>query len=173
MPLWYWVGKARGLQMEEIGCKCQMFSVSDFFPPSLYKIKRRFLLKFCVAMTLGSTWTFLKPWANQCSFLINMFFLSYVSELCIYPRLSFFKLVPTKTQNQPIRAQQTGVFYSYIVLLLYVNESIYLLGNLPFFKIHVSCFMAWDDSPGDNVISKCMLWGRAWCHSEFWDVSFL
>ena len=37
------------------------------------------------------------------------------------------------------------MFYSYIVLLIYVNETIYLLGNLPFFKIHVhvsSCFMA-------------------------------
>ena len=42
-------------------------------------------------------------------------------------------MVPTKTQNKPIRAQQTNVFYSYIVLLIYVNESIYLLGNLHFF----------------------------------------
>ena len=53
---------ARGLQMEEIGCKCQTFfylslkqqeetnyECQIFFPPSLYKIKRRFLLKFCVA----------------------------------------------------------------------------------------------------------------------------
>ena len=52
--------KARGLQMEEIGCKCQTFfklQVSDFFL-SLYKFKRRFLLKFSVAMTMpGSTWT--------------------------------------------------------------------------------------------------------------------
>ena len=38
------------------------------------------------------------------------------------------------------------MFYSYIVLLIYVNETIYLLQNLPFFMIHVSCFMAWDDS---------------------------
>ena len=34
----------------------------------------------------------------------------------------------------------------------------YLLGNLPFFKIHVNCFMAQDDSPCANAISKCMLW---------------
>ena len=61
--------------------------VSDIFP-SLYKIKRRFLLKFSVAMMIpGSTWTFIKPWANQCVFLMEMFFLSYVNELCIYPRL--------------------------------------------------------------------------------------
>ena len=45
------------------------------------------------------------------------------------------------------------MFYSYIVLLIYVNETIYLLGNLPFYKIHVNRFMAWDDSPGANVIS--------------------
>ena len=35
-----------------------------------------------------------------------------------------------------------------------------LLGNLPFFKIHINCFMALDDSPCANVISKCMLWVR-------------
>ena len=55
--------KARGLQMEERGCKCQTFlsllsgrrkETSDFFP-SLYKFKRRFLLKCCVAMTPGFT----------------------------------------------------------------------------------------------------------------------
>ena len=51
--------KARGLQMEEIACKCQTFSsplsgrkkqTNDIFFPSLYKFKR-FLLKYCVAMT--------------------------------------------------------------------------------------------------------------------------
>ena len=55
----YWSGvpvpspgrKARSPQMEKIGCKCQIFF------HSLYKIKRKFLLKFCVAMTtLGSSW---------------------------------------------------------------------------------------------------------------------
>ena len=40
-----------------------------------------------------------------------------------------------------------------IVLLICVNETIYLPGNLPFFKIHVNRFMAWDDSPGASVIS--------------------
>ena len=43
------------------------------------------------------------------------------------------------------------MLYSYIVLLIYVNENLY--GNLPFFKIHVSYFMAQDDSPGANVVS--------------------
>ena len=45
------------------------------------------------------------------------------------------------------------MLYSYIVLLIYVDETIYLYGNLPFFKIHVNHFMTWDDSPGANVIS--------------------
>ena len=34
----------------------------------------------------------------------------------------------------------------------------YLLGNLPLFKSHVNHFMAQEDSPCVNVISKCMLW---------------
>ena len=46
------------------------------------------------------------------------------------------------------------------ILLSYVNETMYLLGNLPFFKIHVNCFMDRDDSPCANAISKCMLWVR-------------
>ena len=55
----------RGLQMEEIACKCQTFlsllsgrrkQTGDIFFSSLYKFKRRFLLKYCVAiMTPGFT----------------------------------------------------------------------------------------------------------------------
>ena len=45
------------------------------------------------------------------------------------------------------------MFYSYLVRLTYVNEMIHLLGNLPFFKIHVNHFMARDDSPAASVIS--------------------
>ena len=44
------------------------------------------------------------------------------------------------------------------VFLSYINEIMYLLENLPFFKILVNCFMAWDDSPVANGMSKCMLW---------------
>ena len=36
----------------------------------------------------------------------------------------------------------------------------YLLGNLPFFKIHVNHFMAWDDSPCANAISKMHVVGE-------------
>ena len=61
-------GKAWGLQTEEMGCKCQTIFTSlssgrrkqtcHTFTPCLCKFKRRFLLKFCVAMTTpGSTWT--------------------------------------------------------------------------------------------------------------------
>ena len=35
-----------------------------------------------------------------------------------------------------------------------------LLGNLPLFKIHVNCFMAQDDSPCANALSKRMLWNE-------------
>ena len=52
------------------------------------------------------------------------------------------------------------MFYSYIVPLIYVNETLYLLRNLPFFKIHVNHFMAQDDSPGANVISKLHVVGE-------------
>ena len=66
--------KARGLQTDEIGCKGQIFFLSLlsgrrkklvlYFFPSIYKFKKRFLLKFCVAIM--DTWfhlnlTFLKP----------------------------------------------------------------------------------------------------------------
>ena len=67
---------------------------------------------------------------------------------------SVFKLVPLKTQN---RLDEPVCFTHTIVLPIYVDETIYLLGNLPYFKIHVNHFMARDDSPATNVISKCML----------------
>ena len=63
----------------------------------------------------------------------------------------------TKTQNQ---VDKPVCFTHANVLLSYVNETMSLLGNLPFFKIHVNHFMAWDNSPCANVISKCMLWVR-------------
>ena len=50
-------------------------------------------------------------------------------------------------------AEQT-CFTHTVVLLLYVNESMYLLENPPFFKIHVDCFMAQDDSSCASIISK-------------------
>ena len=52
------------------------------------------------------------------------------------------------------------MLYTYIVLLICVNETVYLFGNLPLFKIHVNGFMPGEDSPGASVISKYMLWVR-------------
>ena len=50
----------------------------------------------------------------------------------------------------------------------------YFLGNLPFFKIHVSCFMVQDDSPCANTISKFMLWVKGLVQlSQFGGISFL
>ena len=54
--------------------------------------------------------------------------------------LSFLKSVPPKTQNQ----LDKPLFYSYIVFLIYVNKTMYLLGNLTFLKIHVNYFIARD-----------------------------
>ena len=82
-----------------------------------------------------------------------MLVLSYVNVKCIYPRLCF--QVGSPKGSEP--TWQTSMLYSYIVLLICVSETIYLYGNLPFFKIHVNHFMAPDDSVGANVISKCML----------------
>ena len=43
--------------------------------------------------------------------------------------------------------QQIRVSYSWKCSLKLFNETMYLLGNLSFFKFHVNCFMAGDDSP--------------------------
>ena len=100
-------------------------------------------------------------------FLMEIFFLSYVNELCIYLRLCLSSsrfLLRLRTHNgstnQYVLLNKPVCFTLANVLLSYVNGSTYLLGNLPFFKIHVNCFMARDDAPCANVISKCMLWIR-------------
>ena len=103
--------------------------------------------------------TFLKPWANQCVFLMEMLFLGYVNELCIYPRLCFFSS-PFSLRLRIEKGSTNQYVLLIYVLLICVNETISLLGNLPYFKIHVNCFMALDDSPCANVTSKCMLWVR-------------
>ena len=113
--------KARGPPMEETGCKCQTFFLSllsgrrkqtlsvRFFSPSLHKIKR-FLLKFWFHLNL----TFLKPWANQCIFLMEMFFLSYANELCVYLRLclssSRFPRIQNRLDKPVCFTQQTSMF---------------------------------------------------------------
>ena len=67
-----------------------------------------------------------------------------------------FKLVLSKTQNlldTPVCFTHANVLLSYLRMLM----SLYLLGNLPFFKIHGNHFMAQDNSPYASVISKYML----------------
>ena len=66
---------------------------------------------------------------------------------------SVFKLVAPKTQN-PL--DKPVCFTLANVLLSYVNETMSLLGNLPFFKIHINHFTAQNNSPCASVISKCM-----------------
>ena len=95
---------------------------------------------------------------------------------CEFTLDSVFKSVPPKTQNWQTDSElNKQVSFSHTnVLLIYVNETMYFLGHLPFFKIQVNRFMAQDDSPCANAISKCMLWVRGLVPlSEFWDISFL
>ena len=60
----------------------------------------------------------------------------------VFTQDSVFRLVPPKGSEL---TRQTSVFY--LVLLIYVNETIYLYRNLHFFKFHVNRFTARDDSP--------------------------
>ena len=70
---------------------------------------------------------------------MEMFILSYVNVLCIYPRLSSAKRLRTYLTNQ-------------YVILRYCSPNLckqnYLYGNLPFYKIQVNHFMAWDELSG-------------------------
>ena len=71
----------------------------------------------------------------------------------VFTQDSVFRSVPPKGSEL---TRQTSMFYSYLVLLIYVNETIYLLGNLPFFKIHVNHFMA-QMTHLLPMLSQCML----------------
>ena len=82
---------------------------------------------------------------------MEIFVLSYVNVLCIYPRLCLQVGSTYKAQNR----LDKPVCYTH--MLFYVIETIYLYGNLSFFRIHVNRFMARDDSPGAKKISKCIL----------------
>ena len=75
---------------------------------------------------------------------------------------------PQKAQK---RLEQNSMFSSYLVLLIYVKEMIYLPENLPFFKIHVNHFFAWDDSPAAHVISMHVMGEGP--GAILWDTAFL
>ena len=80
---------------------------------------------------------------------MEMFVLSYVNVLCIYPRLSSsqFCLRAQNGIDKPVGYTHTSLSKS-MLMKLYICLEICL-----FFKIHVNCFIARDDSPGANVIS--------------------
>ena len=63
------------------------------------------------------------------------------------------------------------MFSSYLVLLIHVKETMYLPGNLPFFKIHVNQFLAWDDSAAAHVISMHVV--AEGPGAILWDTAFL
>ena len=96
--------------------------------------------------------TILKPWVNQCIFLMEMFVLSYVSVLCIYSRLCL------QVGSIWLRTDLTN---RYVILRCCSPDLCkwnYLYGKLPFYKIQVNRFMAQDDWSGAKIIPKYILW---------------
>ena len=86
---------------------------------------------------------------------MERFVLSYDNVLYIYPKLCLqvgfaFWLRPYLTNQY--------------VILRYCSPNLckwnYLYGDLPFYKIQVNRFMAWDESSGAKIIPKCILWMR-------------
>ena len=109
---WWWTEKPGKLQ--SMGSQSQT-CLSNWTEKIMKEVS------FKILCCHDDTWfhlnlTFLNPWANQCVFLMEIFVLSYVNKLCIYYRFSSSQL-----DSEPIRAQQTSMFYSYIVLLMYIN----------------------------------------------------
>ena len=105
------------------------------------------------------------------SFIVPIFAWNVCLKQCwmnyVFTLDPVFKSVLPKTQNlldKPVCF--TNAVFSQAML----NETMSLLGNLPFFKIHVNHFMARDNSLYANVISECMLWVRGLVPIfEFWD----
>ena len=142
-----------------------------FFSPSLYKFKEVSLKILCCH---NDTWfhlklTILKPWVNQCILLMEMFVLSCVKVLCIYPRLCLQVSLPNVSEPDLTKEY---------VILRHGSPNLckrnYLYGNLPFYKIQINRFMARDDSSGAKIIPKYILWMRGPVpFSEFWLLSFI
>ena len=106
--------KARGLQMEERGYKCQTLFISPLSGRRRQTTSVRFFpLK--ILCFHDDTWfhlnlTYCKPWVSQCVFLMEMFFLSYANEaMYLLGNLPFFKMVPPRTNFWLILAQQTSI----------------------------------------------------------------
>ena len=84
--------KARGPQ-EAGGNKLQVADISFLFfllHTKLKEVSRQHLVL---------------SWANQCIFLMEMFFLSYVNEtMCLLWNLPFFKKIPSETFFSPLKS---------------------------------------------------------------------
>ena len=80
---------------------------------------------------------------------MEMFVLSYVNVLCIYPKLCL-----QVGSAQWLRTYLTNQY----VILRYCSPNLckqnYLYGNLPFYKIRDNHFMARDESSGVKIIPK-------------------
>ena len=84
---------------------------------------------------------------------------------------SVFKSVLPKTQN---RLDKPVCFTHANILLGYVNETVFAWKPAFLVMSIMDHFMAGDNSPWADFISKCMLWVRGLVPvSEFWDLSFL
>ena len=158
--------KARGLQIEEIACKCQTFfsllsgrrkqtASVRLFSFSIQNLKVSFKILCCHNDTrFRLKLAILESRDNQCLFLMEMFVLSYANVLCIYPRLCL--------QVGSISWLRTYLTNQYVILrYCFPNlcKQNYLYGNLPFYKIQVNGFTAWDES-SVKIIPKCILWVR-------------
>ena len=86
--------------------------------------------------------------------------------MLMYPRLSL----------QSAKWLRTYLTSQYVILR-YCSPNLckrnYLYGNLPFYKIQINHFMAWDESSGVRIITKGNLWMRGLVHSEFQDIAFI
>ena len=85
-------------------------------------------------------------------FSYGKFVLSYVNVLCIYPKLC-------------LQVSSTSWLKTYLtnqyVILRYRSPNLckrnYLYGNLFFYKIQVSLFMARDESSGAKITPTCIV----------------
>ena len=119
--------KARGLQAEETGRKCQTFFLSPLSGGRKQTTSVRFF--------------FLLHTKLKGAFSMEMFFLSYVNEsMYLLWNLSFFKMVPPKT----------NFFFSSNLGLIIAQQT----------SIHINCFMAGRWHTSSHPISKMHIVGE-------------
>jgi len=97
--------------------------------------------------------TFLKPWAHQCLFLMEMFLLSYVNETTY-----LLWNLPSKW------------FHLRLTFFLFSNLGLTMTQQT---SIRINCFMAGDDTPRAILSQKCILWARGRWNSVSLEVSLL